>query len=328
MPARTVRKLPARCAKHETLQPPGWPQPKGYANGIKARGEFVFVGGMVGWDENEKFPRASSRRRRQALAEHRRGAGRGRREAGAHRAADLVRARHGRVSRRPPRARRGLSRGDGRPFPGDGAGAGRPAVRAARRGSRSRRRRWCRSSDSRRIARAEHHQQRHQGARRIRVRRRHGRLGRGEFPQGFVAQARQALENIVAVLAEGGARPEHIVRMTWYVLDMDEYLAARRSSAGLSRGDGRTFRRWRWSGPPLVEPRRGSRSRRRRCRLPQPRSQSTAQTVAMIAPAMLAVARAAARRCSAMISGGISRTTSRMPSGSDDQRRRDSPAPG
>jgi enamine deaminase RidA (YjgF/YER057c/UK114 family) len=86
-----------------TLQPPGWPQPKGYANGIKARGEFVFVGGMVGWDRDEKFP------------------------------------------------------------------------------------------------------------------------------QGFVAQAKQALANIVAVLAEGGARPEHVVRLTWYVLDMDEYLAARKA---------------------------------------------------------------------------------------------------
>jgi enamine deaminase RidA (YjgF/YER057c/UK114 family) len=102
VPARTVAKPRARAAKHETLQPPGWPAPKGYANGIKARGEFVFVGGMVGWDAKEKFPK------------------------------------------------------------------------------------------------------------------------------GFVAQARQALENIVAVLAEGAARPEHIVRMTWYVLDMDEYLAARR----------------------------------------------------------------------------------------------------
>jgi enamine deaminase RidA (YjgF/YER057c/UK114 family) len=101
VPARPIRKLPTR-AKHETLQPAAWPKPKGYANGIKARGEFIFVGGMVGWDEHEKFP------------------------------------------------------------------------------------------------------------------------------AGFVAQARQALQNIVAVLAEGGARPEHVVRLTWYVLDMDEYLAARR----------------------------------------------------------------------------------------------------
>ena len=41
----------------------------------------------------------------------------------------------------------------------------------------------------------------------------------------FVVQARQALANIVSVLAEGGARPEHLVRLTWYVVDMDEYLA-------------------------------------------------------------------------------------------------------
>ena len=99
----TARKLDRPAAKHQTLQPQGWPQPKGYANGIKARGEFVFVGGMVGWDEQERFP------------------------------------------------------------------------------------------------------------------------------EGFVAQARQALANIVAVLAEGGAGPEHVVRLTWYVLDMDEYLAARKA---------------------------------------------------------------------------------------------------
>ena len=43
---------------------------------------------------------------------------------------------------------------------------------------------------------------------------------------GFVAQARQALSNIAAILAEGGARPEHLVRLTWYVVDMDEYLAS------------------------------------------------------------------------------------------------------
>jgi enamine deaminase RidA (YjgF/YER057c/UK114 family) len=86
---------------HTLLQPSGWPRPRGYANGVKARGEMVFVGGMVGWDAQEKFP------------------------------------------------------------------------------------------------------------------------------SGFVAQTRQALENVAAVLREGGAAPEHIVRMTWYVRDMDEYLAAR-----------------------------------------------------------------------------------------------------
>lgn len=40
------------------------------------------------------------------------------------------------------------------------------------------------------------------------------------------AQARQALANIVAVLDADGARPAHIVRMTWYVTDKREYLAA------------------------------------------------------------------------------------------------------
>jgi enamine deaminase RidA (YjgF/YER057c/UK114 family) len=102
MPERSVRKLPSRPRASEILQPPDWPKPQGYANGIKARGEMVFVGGMVGWDAS------------------------------------------------------------------------------------------------------------------------------GRFPDGFVAQARQALANIVAVLREGGAGPEHVVRMTWYVLDMDEYLAARK----------------------------------------------------------------------------------------------------
>jgi enamine deaminase RidA (YjgF/YER057c/UK114 family) len=98
---RIVQKLPSKALSTKVLQPSGWPQPKGYANGIKAHGEMVFVGGMVGWDANERFP------------------------------------------------------------------------------------------------------------------------------TGFAAQTRQALENIVAVLNAGGARPEHVVRMTWYVVDMDEYLAAR-----------------------------------------------------------------------------------------------------
>lgn len=105
---RTAPKRAKRAPKnaprktHRMLQPKGWPAPKGYANGIKARGTFVFVGGMVGWDAQEKFP------------------------------------------------------------------------------------------------------------------------------EGFVPQAKQLLENILAVLSEGGGKPAHIVRMTWYVLDMDEYLAARR----------------------------------------------------------------------------------------------------
>ena len=47
----------------------------------------------------------------------------------------------------------------------------------------------------------------------------------GRFADGFVAQVRLALENIVAILAEGGARPEHLVRLTWYVVDMGEYVS-------------------------------------------------------------------------------------------------------
>ena len=42
----------------------------------------------------------------------------------------------------------------------------------------------------------------------------------------FVAQVRQALSNIVAVLEAGGAKPQHITRMTWYVTSKREYLAA------------------------------------------------------------------------------------------------------
>lgn len=43
-------------------------------------------------------------------------------------------------------------------------------------------------------------------------------------PGGFAAQVGQALRNIVAVLAVAGAAPEHIVRMTWFVPDKQEYL--------------------------------------------------------------------------------------------------------
>jgi enamine deaminase RidA (YjgF/YER057c/UK114 family) len=52
----------------------------------------------------------------------------------------------------------------------------------------------------------------------------------GEFESDdFAAQARQALANIVAVLREAGGEPAHIVRMTWYVTDRREYLAAGRA---------------------------------------------------------------------------------------------------
>ena len=54
-------------------------------------------------------------------------------------------------------------------------------------------------------------------------------------PGGLVPQARQALENIVAVLASGGARPEHLVRLTWYLTDRAAYLAASKELGAVYR---------------------------------------------------------------------------------------------
>ena len=87
----------------QTLQPPGWARPKGFANGIAARGRLVFIAGQVGW------------------------------------------------------------------------------------------------------------------------------TGQGEWRErAFAGQFRQALRNILDVLAEAGGKPEHLVRLTWYVLDKKEYLASLR----------------------------------------------------------------------------------------------------
>lgn len=51
----------------------------------------------------------------------------------------------------------------------------------------------------------------------------------------LVAQVRQALLNVRAVLAEGGALPEHIARMTWYLTDKREYLARAREIGAVYR---------------------------------------------------------------------------------------------
>jgi enamine deaminase RidA (YjgF/YER057c/UK114 family) len=83
----------------QRLQPPGWPEPRGYANGIAAEGRLVFVAGQIGWDATGAFP-----------------------------ASDLA------------------------------------------------------------------------------------------------GQVRQTLENVVAVVAEAGGGPEHVARMTWYLVDRAEYL--------------------------------------------------------------------------------------------------------
>jgi enamine deaminase RidA (YjgF/YER057c/UK114 family) len=45
----------------------------------------------------------------------------------------------------------------------------------------------------------------------------------GVFAPDFAGQTAQVFANIRAILAAGGARPEHLVRLTWYVVDMDEY---------------------------------------------------------------------------------------------------------
>ena len=84
-----------------TLQPAGWKRPRGYANGVVARGRLAFVAGQVGWNAEERFE-----------------------------------------------------------------------------------------------------------------------------AEDFVGQARQALRNVLAVLAEAGAGPEHLCRLTWYVADRHEYNAS------------------------------------------------------------------------------------------------------
>ena len=99
------------------LQPPGWLPPKGYANGIAARGTQIFVGGQIGWNSQQQFE-----------------------------------------------------------------------------------------------------------------------------TDDFVAQTGQALRNIVEVLREAGAGPEHMVRMTWYITDRDEYNSRLRElGPGLPRGRGPQF---------------------------------------------------------------------------------------
>lgn len=93
----------------EVLRPKGWPQPKGYSDGIAAKGRIVVTGGVVGWDEH------------------------------------------------------------------------------------------------------------------------------GKFADGLAAQTRKTLENIVAIIAEAGAEPRHIVRLTWYVVDIENYLALQREIGAVYR---------------------------------------------------------------------------------------------
>jgi enamine deaminase RidA (YjgF/YER057c/UK114 family) len=63
----------------------------------------------------------------------------------------------------------------------------------------------------------------------------------GRFPEGFVAQVAQALRNVLAVVKEAGGGPEHIARLTWYVVDIEEY---RSSLPGLGAAYRDTLGRW------------------------------------------------------------------------------------
>lgn len=48
----------APASPHTILLPEGWPRPKGYSNGILARGQLIFVAGQIGWNERGEFPRS------------------------------------------------------------------------------------------------------------------------------------------------------------------------------------------------------------------------------------------------------------------------------
>jgi enamine deaminase RidA (YjgF/YER057c/UK114 family) len=63
----------------------------------------------------------------------------------------------------------------------------------------------------------------------------------GNFPKDFVAQAAQALRNVLAVVREAGGDPEHVARLTWFVVDVEDY---RSSLAGIGRAYRDTFGRW------------------------------------------------------------------------------------
>jgi len=66
-----------------------------------------------------------------------------------------------------------------------------------------------------------------QGGRTVYIAGQVGATGQGEWQEkSFAGQFRQTLKNILEVLAEAGGRPEHLVRLTWYVLDKQEYLGA------------------------------------------------------------------------------------------------------
>ena len=55
------------------------------------------------------------------------------------------------------------------------------------------------------------------------------------YSEDFAGQTRQALQNIMTILAEAGGKPEHIARLTWYVVDKADYLASSKKVGGIYR---------------------------------------------------------------------------------------------
>jgi enamine deaminase RidA (YjgF/YER057c/UK114 family) len=71
-----------------------------------------------------------------------------------------------------------------------------------------------------------------------------GQIGwdaQGRFPEDFVAQVGQALRNVLAVVQAAGGKPEHVARLTWYVVDIEEYRGALPALGAVYRD---TFGRW------------------------------------------------------------------------------------
>jgi len=57
----------------------------------------------------------------------------------------------------------------------------------------------------------------------------------GEFADTLAAQTKQVFENILAILKEAGAGPQHVIRLTWYLTDMEAYLATQRELGEIYR---------------------------------------------------------------------------------------------
>ena len=67
MSQRPPTELARPTTAHTLLQPAGWPRPVGYANGVLARGDLIFTGGLVGWDAERRFADGLVEQARQAL---------------------------------------------------------------------------------------------------------------------------------------------------------------------------------------------------------------------------------------------------------------------